>query len=118
MIYAVECECGGRVEVAQGAAGTRVACPCGRDVVPSLSELRRKTGEPAYGDAIRAVQVAVREGRLPEDGACPGCGAAKASELVVPVIRCSLPETVTSLGLGESLAKLVLNPAWLTAWLI
>jgi hypothetical protein len=43
--YTVECECGRRLEVAAGAAGSRLGCACGREVaVPSLRELRLRAG--------------------------------------------------------------------------
>jgi hypothetical protein len=51
MAFEVACECGKKLPVTEGMAGSSVSCPCGRSVrVPSLSQLRDQAdliAEPA-----------------------------------------------------------------------
>ena len=72
MSYSVTCPCGKRCDVAATAAGSTIACDCGRPVpVPALSELRLSAGQEAY-DRGTAGQIAgmVRRGALPVDELC------------------------------------------------
>lgn len=75
--FQVRCECGGSVAVSEGAAGTRVECPCGRMVaVPSLACLREEAGLP--GHRIRArlvIEDMVAQKELPTVTTCGCCGS-------------------------------------------
>jgi hypothetical protein len=53
MEYHLTCECGERVPVAEGAAGTSVRCACGKNrLVPSLWELRGPAQEEAASPSL------------------------------------------------------------------
>jgi hypothetical protein len=72
--YAVSCECGRSHRVSAGAAGTRLACACGRQViVPSLHVLRRQAGEAVLGPEL-LIEDALRRGELPTSSSCARCG--------------------------------------------
>lgn len=72
--YEFECECGRTHEVSAGAAGTTVACDCGRHPeVPGLQDLRRRAGEPAVSPEL-LIPVLFEDGRLPPGRRCACCG--------------------------------------------
>jgi hypothetical protein len=60
MQVCLTCECGKEVPVSEGAAGTSLACDCGRSIrVPSLGELRRRVagGDMPYVPTQRSPQA-------------------------------------------------------------
>jgi hypothetical protein len=72
--YAVPCECGQSHRVSAGAAGTRLVCGCGREVVvPSLHILRRQADEAVLGPE-RLIEAALRRDELPTSPCCVHCG--------------------------------------------
>jgi hypothetical protein len=67
--FRIRCDCGKEHRVSARSAGSSLDCPCGRRVeIPSLSELRRQAGEPAYsvkarwilGDMLVKKQLPIR----------------------------------------------------------
>lgn len=78
MQYLMDCPCGESVTVSESAAGSTVACPCGRTLaVPSLRELRSRAGLPdALPPPEMAVEALLLAGKLPEEDRCVLCGAA------------------------------------------
>jgi hypothetical protein len=108
--YEITCECGAVIPVAAAAAGTRVVCQCGREnAVGALSELRLGAGEPAYGNAIQAIESALENGRLPEARTCPGCGS-PAEKIIVPVVRCAMPQITGSPNRLANAVAMMLSP--------
>lgn len=78
MPYRLDCECGDCVVVEETAAGTTTLCRCGRAVViPSLRELRRRSGlgEPDVSPEL-VVETLLLAGKLPEEDHCVLCGVA------------------------------------------
>lgn len=75
MDFHVRCECGHDVAVSASTAGTTCSCSCGRTVrVPSLSELKRQAGLPAYSPpAVLVIEHMLAEGKLPCTATCAGC---------------------------------------------
>jgi Domain of unknown function (DUF1922) len=52
----LQCSCGEHLIATEGMAGSQIACVCGRRVpVPSLDEMRRRTGEVGDEDIVSAV---------------------------------------------------------------
>jgi hypothetical protein len=76
MEFPVDCECGRRIMVREGLAGTRRTCECGRVLlVPSLHELRRDIGLTPYEVSPElVVESLLLEHRLPADRFCVCCG--------------------------------------------
>src|SRR5215207_1348709 len=74
-LYSVVCECSNRTLVPATAAGSSVACACGRDVaVPSLRELRRLAVETG-DDPQHKIEQVLGEGRYPGPLQCALCGS-------------------------------------------
>src|SRR5437660_9172710 len=78
MQYRITCKCGNALTIAEGAAGTRIPCPCGCTIIiPSLRELRQQSGLPEVGPSPEmAVEAMLLAGTLPEEDYCVVCGAA------------------------------------------
>lgn len=76
MTYHVPCECGKHLQVDAVQAGATVRCRCGRDVaVPSLSELRRLSGEDPYArTTVETIAMMIDEGQLPWGNLCAVSG--------------------------------------------
>jgi hypothetical protein len=76
MGYPVTCACGCTHRVSAGAAGTLIACGCGRQVqVPSLRTLRAAAGEPVASPEME-IRARLQDGQLPEERECVCCGVA------------------------------------------
>jgi hypothetical protein len=87
--FQVECTCGGSVTVSEGMAGTLRRCACGREVaVPTLAELRRQAGLPAYeASPVMLIEHLLSTGELPIVGPCARCGHPD-SEVLEAVVEC------------------------------
>jgi hypothetical protein len=71
--YPVRCECGQIHRVAATLAGSRFACPCGREVsVGSLSQLKLAAGEVVLSPDVRIEQM-LQLGMLPQEDRCLIC---------------------------------------------
>jgi len=89
--YLVTCECGQAHNVTAGAAGTHVACGCGRQVaVPSLQALRRSAGEPTVSAELE-IRALLQDDRLPEEPTCLRCGA-ETADVGHALVVCERPE--------------------------
>jgi hypothetical protein len=87
MEYRVTCGCGKALAVSEGAAGSAVACPCGRSVeVPSLRELRRLNGLPETTHPVLVIQRLLAAGELPPPGGCTRCGRHDADTVHVTAV--------------------------------
>jgi hypothetical protein len=75
--FPLDCECGKRLTVTEGAAGSRVKCSCGRTVeVPGLSALRGRAGLPPIRISTSTkIEEMVMTGELPRGTECSRCGA-------------------------------------------
>lgn len=75
MAFHIDCECGARISVSAAMAGSKTDCRCGRTVaVPSLSQLRRSSGDAPYAtNSLDAIRLAYAHGALPGN-ACAECG--------------------------------------------
>jgi hypothetical protein len=74
--YPVHCACGCTHRVSAGAAGTLIACGCGRQLqVPTLRALRAAAGEPVASPEIE-IRARLQDGQLPEERECVCCGVA------------------------------------------
>jgi hypothetical protein len=92
MAYLLGCECGKQLSISAGAAGTTVACVCGRRVsVPTLSRLRDlpEVAEPPLSAAAAAERdswfatVALSVGALVS---VVGCAASLIAATLGPVL--------------------------------
>lgn len=76
MQFHIDCECGKQIAVNEGAAGTVVACTCGRAIdVPSLLQLKRQAGlsaEEIHPELI--IKDRLARGELPGESRCAHCG--------------------------------------------
>lgn len=84
--YPVPCECGVVHEVAASAAGTSLACVCGKSVrVPSLAKLKASVGQTAVSADFELARI-LGTGRLPVEDTCGVCGQKTDNRLQVPVV--------------------------------
>lgn len=76
MEFTISCECGTKHTVSEGAAGTRISCPCGRSInVGSLAQLRMTCGLSAVPLAPEArIRAMLANGELPVSQ-CLKCGS-------------------------------------------
>ena len=73
MTYKVQCECGATQKVEATLAGSRLACPCGREIeVPSLSRLKGQVGRSAMSAEIQIENMLIH-GVLPHEKNCLLC---------------------------------------------
>jgi hypothetical protein len=114
MSYSVVCECGQACSVTAGAAGTRIACTCGREVaVPPLHILRRQAGEAALSPELE-IESLLQEGRVPDGLECRRCGAT--TDAVAHVhVECERPEEDRRVGTLTMILSFWFG--WLTALL-
>ena len=88
MEFKLNCPCGQVLAVPASAAGSSLPCACGRThQVPSLSELRKQAGLPAFrANAVLLIEDMKAGGELllPE---CLGCGR-DTDETVVAIAEC------------------------------
>jgi hypothetical protein len=87
--FRLRCECGKEHAVPAGAAGSRLDCPCGRKVeVPSLGELRRQSGLPAYQPkAALVIPHMLADKELPTRTHCANCER-ETDEVAMAGIEC------------------------------
>jgi hypothetical protein len=72
--FHLSCACGKSIEVSGSAAGSSVVCPCDRAVaVPSLSELRRQSGLPAFKASAALIIEEMKAARELPAPACVEC---------------------------------------------
>ena len=72
-MYSIECDCGAVRSVLATDAGSRLPCPCGRELaVPSLSALKASTGQSAMSAEVRVEQM-LHRGTLPREANCLLC---------------------------------------------
>ena len=87
MNFQVECECGEKIEVGEGAAGIVSDCACGQSIrVPSSADLRRAAGMSASVSPELLLQHALADGRLAADRECVECGTP--TDLIEVVVEC------------------------------
>jgi hypothetical protein len=96
MDLGVCCECGRRLPVKEGDAGSSLSCSCGRKVVvPLLEEFQNRPLLLSAASVERRVQRLVAEGELPADDACARCGEVRATEVVETCLECEKSRTRT-----------------------
>jgi len=113
MNFQLPCECGQRVVISEGMAGTSVRCACGRTVaVPSLGEIRR-LAEPDLDIAHSAATDPTADNALmrPSSAVLYGALVAGTCMVAVPVLVLLLVHgnLVATLGF----ASLVTGHLWL-----
>lgn len=87
MTLSVQCECGAKVPVSEGAAGSVVECACGQPItVPSLFELRKQAGLRTASPAI-VIENMLAHGELPTLTGCARCNGAS-DEIVDVTAEC------------------------------
>ena len=88
MEFKLNCPCGQVLAVPASAAGSSLPCACGRThQVPSLSELRKQAGLPAFrANAVLLIEDMKAGGELPLPE-CLGCGR-DTDETVVAIAEC------------------------------
>jgi hypothetical protein len=111
MQYRLTCACGGNVTVDESAAGTTVACSCGRAIeVPSWRELNARSGRPAPAlNPELVIETLLSAGKVPFEGICARCGAETDQQIQV-VADCERPQVK---GGGLSLLPLILSALFL-----
>jgi len=88
MQFHVDCECGQRIAVNEGSAGSIASCACGRSVnVPSLNQLKRQAGltEEEINPEL-VIQSRIARGELPGDRHCAHCGVNTAEIVQIDVV--------------------------------
>ncbi|MGL6096294.1 MAG: hypothetical protein ACRC7O_10925 [Fimbriiglobus sp.] len=110
--YSVTCECGQTTSVTGTAAGSRIACRCGKSIdVPSLAELKHAAGERA-GSADFALTGLLLTGRLPLEQHCVLCDHVTDNKATYHVV-CERPEVGRTLPGWQWALLLFLSPfAW------
>ncbi len=97
MMYSFPCECGHSITVSATAAGSEVACQCGRSqVVPPLSTLRVMAGRGAYEvGTIDTIRRMIRDGELPGGQICVVSGV-PTTDTAILRIQCERVWVTTS----------------------
>lgn len=119
MEFQIDCPCGQKVTVNEGAADGMATCVCGRSVpVPALTELRVRAGLSPYHVSPELViehLLAARE--IPWGQTCVRCGAAteELAEVVTDCERAWTKEVGTASWPAMVFATLFM-PMW--AWVI
>jgi hypothetical protein len=107
--YSVSCPCGKVIEVNESAAGTEVACSCGKRVpVPSLRELRYQHGAEQAPNPVLQIEYLLAAKKLPAESCCVSCGTETSGVLVVHA-HC---ESIWRKG-GQSTDQMLALTAWL-----
>lgn len=71
--YPVQCECGKTHSVTAGAAGSKLACSCGKAVeVPTLGELKGSIGQSALSPEVE-IEALLLSKKLPLESDCAIC---------------------------------------------
>jgi hypothetical protein len=84
--YRVNCECGKSHQVTTGDAGSQLHCECGRTVdVPELHILRATAGEPTISPEL-AIELLLKDGKIPGDGNCICCGVPSNEKCYVRIV--------------------------------
>jgi len=85
MDFTIQYECGERIVVSEGAAGSQRDCGCGRIVaVPSLTGLRLQAGlTPQAPNPTVAIPYMIADGELPTAKACVCCKSATPDAMTV-----------------------------------
>jgi hypothetical protein len=68
----IDCSCGSKVPATRAQAGSTITCACGGEVrVPSLSQLRERSGSAPYESSVAdTIQGMVERGELPAGDVC------------------------------------------------
>jgi hypothetical protein len=76
MDFTFDCQCGQTLRITAVDAGQTKVCRCGTpNIIPSLSELRRRAGQACYDTHISDKIIAMHaQGLLPEELTCARCG--------------------------------------------
>ncbi len=87
MTFSLSCECGKNIAVLATAAGSEVACECGRSQsVPPLSVLRASTGRGEYETStIDTIHRMISSGELPVGGECAISGMPTSDTAIIRV---------------------------------
>ena len=117
MDFHVNCQCGNRITVSEGAAGATIACRCGRAVsIPSLKELRLRAGIAPHNPSPELViEHQLAAGELPPDNNCIECGVTTA-EVVQIVVECERAFRKGGFSWGALLLSAFLLPIKLFHW--
>jgi hypothetical protein len=112
MDFQVSCECGNKVTVSEGAAGSFVACACGREIrVPSLGELRKQAGMTATKSVPPLViEHMLSAGELPVSTQCGGCRV-ETSDTILVTVECEKSWETGPKGIAGFLA-FVFSGGW------
>lgn len=110
--FHINCECGCRIGINVGMAGSQIDCRCKRIIsVPRLSELRKAVGKNAYGDdPVLIIESLLKSyGSLPS-GSCAHCGCAT-SQKICFIAECERPRVKKPSPVRHLLALISL-PLW------
>lgn len=113
MSFYVPCECSESLCVSEGAAGASLRCSCGKTVVvPSLDELRKRSGLPARQTNPKTViEYMLADGELPTATTCAGCGCAT-GEILYVTAECEKAWRSGPNWSGMIVALLIVGPIW------
>jgi hypothetical protein len=113
MDFEISCTCGATIRVSSVDAGGTKQCRCGNIlVVPSLSELRRRSGQQAFCVNIAdRLQTMFAAGELPVEKHCTQCGVETSNTLPCTVV-CERPYT-KGRGFWATALLMLLTPVWI-----
>jgi len=118
MQFDIDCECGKTHAVNKTAAGTNLACSCGRSVsIPSLAKLRRSAGLKGVEESpTNRVTSGVSAGILPPQE-CFVCGHAEGDQYeLVAICESSTARTSGGFDWMVFLLTLFLSPLIVFSW--